>query len=62
MTKVYFNQQAHIWDEEIAEKDTVKLQYIADCLTIKSGSIILDIKQVRTKTKHFAKRANSDEK
>ena len=43
MTKVYFNQQAHIWDEEIAEKDTVKLQYIADCLTIKSGSIILDI-------------------
>jgi ubiquinone/menaquinone biosynthesis C-methylase UbiE len=43
MTKAYFNRQAHIWDKKIAEKDTVKLQYIADCLMIESGSIILDI-------------------
>jgi ubiquinone/menaquinone biosynthesis C-methylase UbiE len=43
VTKAYFNQQAHIWDEEIAEKDTAKLQSIADFLMIESGSIILDI-------------------
>ena len=43
MTKAYFNEQACIWDEKIAEKDTVKLQYIADCLTIESGSTILDV-------------------
>ena len=43
MTKAYFNQQAHIWDEKIAEKDTAKLERIANCLTIETGATILDI-------------------
>ena len=29
MTKAYFNQQADIWDEKIAEKDVCKLEHIA---------------------------------
>jgi ubiquinone/menaquinone biosynthesis C-methylase UbiE len=43
MTKAYFNQQAHIWDEKIAEKDTAKLERIANCLTIGPGATILDV-------------------
>ena len=43
MTKAYFNQQAHIWDEKIAEKDTAKLERIANCLTIRPGATILDV-------------------
>jgi ubiquinone/menaquinone biosynthesis C-methylase UbiE len=43
MTKAYFNQQAHIWDEKIAEKDTAKLEHIAKWLTIETGAVILDV-------------------
>ena len=43
MTKAYFNHQAHIWDEKIAEKDAAKLERIANCLTIESGATILDV-------------------
>jgi demethylmenaquinone methyltransferase/2-methoxy-6-polyprenyl-1,4-benzoquinol methylase len=43
MTRAYFNQQAHIWDEKIAEKDTAKLERVASCLTIEPGAIIIDI-------------------
>ena len=43
MTKAYFNQQAHIWDEKIAEKDTAKLERIANCLTIEPSATILDV-------------------
>jgi ubiquinone/menaquinone biosynthesis C-methylase UbiE len=43
MTKAYFNQQAHIWDEKIAEKDTAKLEQIANCVTIKPRATILDV-------------------
>jgi ubiquinone/menaquinone biosynthesis C-methylase UbiE len=43
MTKAYFNSQAQIWDEKIAEKDTAKLERIADWLSIESGSTILDV-------------------
>jgi ubiquinone/menaquinone biosynthesis C-methylase UbiE len=43
MTKAYFNQQAHIWDKKIAEKDTAKLERIANCLTIRPGATILDV-------------------
>jgi ubiquinone/menaquinone biosynthesis C-methylase UbiE len=43
MTKAYFNQQAHIWDEKIAEKDAAKLESIASWLVIKPGSAILDV-------------------
>ena len=43
MTKAYFNQQAHIWDEKIAEKDTAKLERIVSCLIIEPGATVLDI-------------------
>ena len=43
MTKAYFNAQADIWDEKIAEKDTSRLECIAACLTIESGATILDV-------------------
>jgi len=43
MTKAYFNEQAYIWDEKIAEKDTYKLERIANCLTIETGATILDV-------------------
>jgi ubiquinone/menaquinone biosynthesis C-methylase UbiE len=43
MTKAYFNEQACIWDEKIAEKDTYKLERIANCLTIETGATILDV-------------------
>jgi ubiquinone/menaquinone biosynthesis C-methylase UbiE len=43
MTKAYFNQQAHIWDEKIAEKDTAKLERIANCLAIEPGATVLDV-------------------
>ena len=43
MTKAYFNEQACIWDEKIAEKDIAKLERIASCLTIAPGATILDV-------------------
>jgi ubiquinone/menaquinone biosynthesis C-methylase UbiE len=43
MTKAYFNAQAEIWDEKIAEKDTSRLECIAACLTIEPGATILDV-------------------
>jgi ubiquinone/menaquinone biosynthesis C-methylase UbiE len=43
MTKAYFNGQADIWDEKIAEKDGCKLESISACLTIEPGATILDV-------------------
>lgn len=43
MTSSYFNDKANIWDEKIAEKDSSKLQSMADNLDIEPGSIILDV-------------------
>jgi ubiquinone/menaquinone biosynthesis C-methylase UbiE len=43
MTKAYFNQQANIWDEKIAEKDSNKLQRIAGCLKLQYGATVLDV-------------------
>ena len=43
MTKAYFNQQANIWDEKIAEKDAAKLQHLAGCIAIESGATVLDV-------------------
>jgi ubiquinone/menaquinone biosynthesis C-methylase UbiE len=43
MTKAYFNQQAHTWDEKVVEKDIAKLEHIAGCLTIGSGATVLDV-------------------
>ena len=43
MTTSYFNGKADIWDEKIAEKDSSKLQRMADNLDIRSGATILDV-------------------
>ena len=43
MIKAYFNEKAAIWDETIAEKDTAKLNRLAERLNIEPGSIALDV-------------------
>lgn len=43
MTRPYFNNQADIWDEKIAEKDATKLERMARRLKIKPGATILDV-------------------
>ena len=43
MTQSYFNGKADIWDEKIAEKDTDKLNSMANSLNIKPGSNVLDV-------------------
>jgi SAM-dependent methyltransferase len=41
-TAAYFNSQAGIWDEKIAEKDTGKLERMTARLDIQPGSAVLD--------------------
>jgi len=43
MIRAYFNQRAAIWDENVAEKDTTKLERMAKRLDVKTGSIVLDV-------------------
>jgi ubiquinone/menaquinone biosynthesis C-methylase UbiE len=43
MSRAYFNEQADIWDEAIAEKDATKLERMARRLNIKPGSTVLDV-------------------
>jgi ubiquinone/menaquinone biosynthesis C-methylase UbiE len=43
MNRSYFNNNADIWDEKIAEKDRVKLNDMADNLEIKPGATVLDV-------------------
>jgi demethylmenaquinone methyltransferase/2-methoxy-6-polyprenyl-1,4-benzoquinol methylase len=43
MSKEYFNSRAAIWDEEVAEKDTSKLEAMVTRLNIKPGSTVLDV-------------------
>ena len=43
MIKSYFNGKAIIWDEMIVEKNQQKLEEMANRLTIKPGSRILDV-------------------
>jgi ubiquinone/menaquinone biosynthesis C-methylase UbiE len=43
MIRSYFNGMAAVWDENIAEKDTDKLNSMVDRLHIKQGSSILDL-------------------
>lgn len=43
MLRNYFNERAEIWDENIAEKDTVKLKLMAKRLKLKTGSVVLDV-------------------
>jgi ubiquinone/menaquinone biosynthesis C-methylase UbiE len=43
MTSLYFDSQADIWDEKIAEKDSDKLKNMVNDLDIKPGSSVLDV-------------------
>jgi ubiquinone/menaquinone biosynthesis C-methylase UbiE len=43
VVREFFNEKARIWDETIAEKDVTKLESIAQRLSIKSGSSLLDV-------------------
>ena len=43
MIRTYFNSKAAIWDEIIAEKDTAKLQRMANLLNIEQDSCLLDV-------------------
>jgi len=43
MTRSYFNRQADIWDERIAEKDADKLAGMAKRLDIRRGDTVLDV-------------------
>jgi ubiquinone/menaquinone biosynthesis C-methylase UbiE len=39
----YFNEKSAVWDDNIAEKDTKKLEQMAKRMGIDKGSIVLDI-------------------
>jgi ubiquinone/menaquinone biosynthesis C-methylase UbiE len=41
--KEYFNEKAAVWDETASEKDTTKLEKIADRIDIMSGDTVLDV-------------------
>ena len=43
MIRGYFNERAAIWDETVAEKDTVKLEQMAERLGIVPGATVLDV-------------------
>ena len=43
MIRTYFNQKAAIWDETVAEKDTSKLEQMAERLNIVPGATVLDV-------------------
>ncbi len=43
MIREYFNGRAAIWDETVAEKDTAKLERMAERLGIEPGSTVLDV-------------------
>jgi len=43
MIRAYFNQQAATWDEVIAEKDTTRLEQMAERLGLEPGFTVLDV-------------------
>jgi ubiquinone/menaquinone biosynthesis C-methylase UbiE len=43
MVRAFFNEKAAIWDEEIAEKDSSKLERMLQRLDIKPGFTVLDV-------------------
>ena len=43
MIRAYFNQRAAVWDETVAEKDTIKLERMAGRLNLGSGFTVLDV-------------------
>jgi len=43
MIRAHFNQRAASWDETAAERDTTKLERMAERLEIKPGATVLDV-------------------
>ena len=43
MLRAYFNEKAATWDETVAEKDTTKLERMAENLHIEHDSALLDV-------------------
>ena len=43
MIRAYFNQRAASWDATVAERDTSKLEQMAERLNIEPGSTLLDV-------------------
>ena len=43
MTRSYFNRQADLWDERIAEKDNDRLESLAKRLDIRRDATVLDV-------------------
>ena len=43
MIREYFNRKADTWDETIAEKDTARLERMAQRLRLKTGLTVLDV-------------------
>jgi ubiquinone/menaquinone biosynthesis C-methylase UbiE len=43
MSRAYFNEQADIWDETVAEKDAAKLEQMARRLHLQPGATVLDV-------------------
>jgi ubiquinone/menaquinone biosynthesis C-methylase UbiE len=41
--RAYFNQQAATWDEAVAEKDTTRLEQMAERLGLEPGFTVLDV-------------------
>jgi len=41
--RAYFNERAAIWDETVADKDTAKLERMAECLNLGPGFTVLDV-------------------
>ena len=43
MSQAYFNEQADIWDETVAEKDAARLERMARRLNLQPGATVLDV-------------------
>lgn len=43
MSQAYFNEQADIWDETVAERDAAKLERMARRLNLQPGATVLDV-------------------
>jgi ubiquinone/menaquinone biosynthesis C-methylase UbiE len=43
MIRAYFNRQAAIWDEAVAEKNTTRLEKMAERLDLEPGFTVLDV-------------------
>ncbi len=43
MLRAYFNERAAIWDETVTERDTTRLEQMAERLELMPGAMVLDV-------------------